>query len=93
LVDGYEADKEAILELSSEELPKELQGKTDEQKRKFIEAKAAERTDVQKQIRELSDKQTAYVTEERKKLAETKTLDTVMVRAVRKQATENGFKY
>lgn len=93
LIDAYKKDKDAVMAMDDEKLPKRLKGKTTEDRQAFIEAKQTERADIQKQISELGKKQKDYVAEKRKDMSETKTLDNIMVTAVRKQASENGFTY
>ena len=93
IVDAYEVDKDRILELEEADLPKELKGKGADERIAFVKAKKVEREAVQKEIAELEDKRQSFVAEKRKQLAATKTLDNVMVDAVRKQALDNGFSY
>jgi len=93
IIDAYKKDQSGVLSLSDEEMPEELKGKTAGERKTFIETKQVERTDIQKQIAELGQKQKNYVVEKRKEMSETKTLDNIMVTAVRKQASETGFKF
>ncbi|MCF6220276.1 MAG: VWA domain-containing protein [Robiginitomaculum sp.] len=93
IVDAYKKDKDAVMKMAEDKLPEELRGKTANERKAFIEAKQAERAQIQKQIAELGKKQKAFVAEKRKQMAATNTLDNVMVKAVRKQAAERGFKY
>ncbi|PHR91602.1 MAG: hypothetical protein COA69_10415 [Robiginitomaculum sp.] len=93
LLDAYKKDGDRILEMEESALPDELKGKTEAERKIFIEEKSAERALLQTQISELSKKQRAFVTQKRKDMATTKTLDTVMVTAVRKQAKDSGFSY
>lgn len=93
IVDAYKKDEKAVLAMDEEKLPEELKGKTENERKEFIEAKQRERSGIQKQIAELGQKQKDYVAEKRKEMSETQTLDNIMVTAARKQAAENGFKY
>lgn len=93
VVDAYKADKNSILNMEESELPDELKGKNKAERKAFVEAKQSERSDIQKQIAKLSKQQIDFVAKKRKNMAATKTLDTVMVDAVRKQAISNGFIY
>tara|TARA_R110000850_G_scaffold150497_1_gene273190 strand:- start:87983 stop:89128 length:1146 start_codon:yes stop_codon:yes gene_type:complete len=67
LVDRYEKDEEVIENLKKEELPKELQGKTQAQIKAYVEAKTNERDAIQKEIAELAKKRQAYIEKEQKK--------------------------
>ncbi len=93
LIDAYKKDKQAVMEMAEDKLPAELKGKSAAERKAFIEAKQTERAEIQKQIAELGKKQREFVAEKRKQMSATKTLDNVMVTAVRKQAMDNGFKY
>lgn len=93
LLDAYKADGDRILEMEEAELPDELKGKTETERKAFIEEKSEERAKLQAQISALSKKQRSFVAQKRKDMATTKTLDTVMVTAVRKQAKDSGFSY
>ena len=93
IIDAYKKDQGAVLEMEEDKLPEELKGKTADERKTFIEAKQVERSDIQKQIAELGQKQKTYVAEKRKEMSETQTLDNIMVTAVRKQASETGFEY
>ena len=93
LVDAYEADEEALSNVTDKDLPKELQGKTESELKQFVEAKQLERKVTSKELRALEDKRESYVAEKRKDFAESKTLDNVMIDAVRRQAKESGYKF
>lgn len=93
IVDAYEADEDAILKLDDEALPKEMKGMDKDARMAFVEEKTEERKAVQTEIKSLEEQRTAFVAEKRKEMADTKTLDNVMVSAVRKQASENGYQF
>ncbi len=93
LVDAYRKDADGVLAMDEAKMPEILKGKTTEQRQAFIEAKQAERAEIQKRIRELGAKQKVYVAEKRAAMAASRTLENVMVKAVRKQAVERGFEY
>jgi hypothetical protein len=93
LIDAYKVDKKTVLELEAEELPVEMKNLDDKERVKFIEEKQEERTAVQSEITELEKKRQEFLTDKRKEMRAAKTLDNVMVEAVRKQASENGFSY
>lgn len=93
IIDAYKKDKKSVMEMEDDKLPEELKGKTADERKVFIEAKQLERADIQKQIADLGKKQRAFVAEKRKEMSDTKTLDNIMVKAVRKQAEDSGFKY
>ncbi len=93
IIDAYKKNQESVLGLEDDQMPDELKGKTVDERKAFIESKQAERQNIQMQIKELGKKQKNYVAEKRQEMSDTKTLDNVMVSAVRKQAAQIGFKY
>lgn len=67
LVDKMKDDKEVITKLKKEELPAELQNKTKEEIKIYVDKKTKEREIIQKEISELGKKRQAYIDEEMKK--------------------------
>lgn len=72
LVDKVKDDKEAVSKLRKDELPKELQNKSTEEIKVYVEKKSKEREAIQKEIAELAKKRQDYIDAETKK---TKTQD------------------
>ncbi len=67
LVDKVKQDKDAVMKLKKEELPKEYQNKSKEEINKIIAEKAVEREKIQKEIGELAKKRQEYIDAEAKK--------------------------
>jgi uncharacterized coiled-coil protein SlyX len=67
LVDKVKKDKDAVLKLKKEELPKEYQNKTKEEINAIIAEKAVEREKIQKEIGELAKKRQEFIDAEAKK--------------------------
>lgn len=67
LVDKVKEDKEAVTKLKKEELPKELQNKSKDEIKVYVEKKSKEREAIQKEIGELAKKRQAYIDAEAKK--------------------------
>lgn len=67
LVDKVKEDKEAVSKIKKEELPKELQNKTTEEIKVFVDTKAKERESIQKEIAALAKKRQDYIDAETKK--------------------------
>jgi hypothetical protein len=66
-----------------------------EQRKEYVAAKAKERDDVAKQIRELSTKRDAYVKEEiaKKGLDTNKSFDEAVRKSINEQAAKRGFEF
>ncbi len=67
LVDRVKDDKTALKKIKKEELPAELQSKTEAEIEAVLAAKTKERESIQKEIAELAKQRQAYIDEENKK--------------------------
>jgi len=93
LVDAYKKDSKKIEDLSDDELPAELKGKSKTERKKYIEDKQLERDKIQNQIKELNEKRSKYVLEQKKNNPQENTLDAVMIKTVREQAQKKNYKF
>lgn len=75
------------------QLPKELEGKTEEEMKQIIAAKAKEREEIQKQIRDLTEKRQKWLNDNRKKEADDSTLDKAIIESIHKQAAGKQFSF
>jgi hypothetical protein len=93
LVDAIEDKIVKLEDLKNEDLPKEMQGMSIEQKYQYIANKKVERQKIQAKIRELYELRTKYVEKKSKEInADTKdTLDYVMIQALKEQLAAKGF--
>ncbi len=93
LISSLEKKQVELEELKEEELPEELKKLNTAERKKYIGEKAKQRTEIQKQIKELSVKRDAFIQEQRKKNAEsdTDTLDTAVIKALQDQAKKKQF--
>jgi hypothetical protein len=93
LVDAYKKDEKKLESISDDEMPEELKGKSNSERKKFIQDKQNEREKIQKQINELNDKRSKYVLDQQKNNAKENTLDAVMIKTVREQAQNKNYKF
>ncbi len=91
LVDASKDQSFELEEVADKELPKELQGKTLEEKQKYIDEKADQRAKIQKEIKELDKKRQQYVAEKQKESGDDAMLDKVMIKAIKEQAVSKNF--
>jgi hypothetical protein len=93
LVDAAKQTNFNLGDIKEDQLPEELRQLAPEERMKYIETKATERAEIQKQIQELAAKRQAFVQEEVKKqgLASDKALDAAVTRSIREQAQKKGF--
>ncbi|NNC70032.1 MAG: VWA domain-containing protein [Flavobacteriaceae bacterium] len=82
---GFSYDK-----LNKKNLPKDLQGKSTEEVKKYVAKQRSKRKEIQARINELNKKRTVYVA---KKQSEnnSKSLDKAMIEAIKKQAKRKNY--
>ncbi len=59
LVDAADKDKDAVAKAEEKELPKEMKGMSLEQRKQYVDQKAADRKAIQGEIKLLNDKRQA----------------------------------
>lgn len=92
LVDASKRKEFDVTKVKESELPKELVGKTKQQKQDFIALKSKERETVIMQIGLLNVKRNTYIAEKSKTLSgDDLSLDAAMIKAIREQATKKNF--
>jgi hypothetical protein len=95
LVDAVKDKKTDLAAIPKEELSAEMQKLSVEELKVVVETKSVERTEIQKQIRELSTQRAAFIVEEEKKQVEkggAKSLGAVMKEVLAEQAAKKGLK-
>lgn len=93
LVDGTKKGKVKVEEMKEEELPAELRGKSVEERKALVDAKAKEREALQTRIQKLDKERSKYVADKQKAQASegADTLDQAILKSVRTQAEAQSF--
>ncbi len=93
LVDALREGRKSLKDLKPEELPAELKGKTPEEQKAWLDAKAKERAELQAKLVELSKKRDAFLAEELAKRGTKDGFDAVVKEALRAQAAKKGITF
>lgn len=91
LVDKYNQDKTALKTIKKDELPTELQSKSQAELEQYVAAKAKERAQLQKEISELAKKRDAYILEEQKKEGIQDDFGRAIILSIQTFATKKGY--
>ena len=93
LVDAFIADSTIIQNIDKKDLPKELQGKSEDELNKYVELKIKERKEIQNKISELSVKRDTFIKDERAKDKSDKKDDfgTAVTKSIKERAVNKGF--
>ncbi len=94
LLDALENGTVKLEAISDDNLPEIMRGMTLTEKRAYVAGKKTEREAIKKTIRDLSQKRTAYIEQQRKSSTNNgeNTLDRVIIQSLRQQLAAKGFK-
>lgn len=95
LVDAVRDQSDKLATLKEEQLPEEMKSMTAEQRKAYVDAKAAERVKIKEEIKKLNAEREKHVTEEMKKqkASDTDTLDSAMIKCLREQAQKKNYSF
>lgn len=92
LVDAVQAEQIDLDKVKRENLPKNMQSMTTQERKAYVESQAQQRTEIQTRIQQLNEQRKAYVAEEMKKQqGKGQTLGSVIQQAVRTQAQKKDY--
>ena len=94
LLDALENGIVTLDSLSDDDLPEVMRSMTLTEKRAYVADKKAERETIKKTIRDLSQKRTEYVEQQRRTNTNSRenTFDSVIIQSLRQQLAAKGFK-
>lgn len=96
IVDALEQKKVELKDIPKDQLPKEMQSMTPEEREAHVKKLADQRKEIQKKIGELEVKRQAFIAEERKKQVDAskpESLGEAFLKAVREQAKKKGYEF
>ena len=92
LVDAYDDAEFEISSIKKDELPEELQSKSENEIKKFVESKKNEREEIQKEIKKYNSKRLTYIAENQKN-NNSGELENAMIQAIKKQAASKNYSW
>lgn len=93
LVDAARTDDKAIEKAKDAELPKEMKGMNVEQRKAYVQKKAAERKNIQKEIQDLSVKRQSYIEANTTKEEKEAMLDAAMIKSIKERAKSKNLSW
>lgn len=93
LVDASKNGKADIATLDEKTLPKEMQGKTEEEKTAYVEQKAKERVRIQTEIQALNAQRQQYLETNKPKDAANNSLDEALIGSIKVKAKEKNITF
>jgi hypothetical protein len=96
LVDHVFQDNAKIEDIKEEDLPDNMKKMSMAERKAYLEGKKKEREEIQKKVASLNAERAKFVSEEQEKLAKKdgkETLDTAVIKSVRKQAEAKKYEF
>lgn len=93
LVDAKKEGKVKIEELKENELPKEMQKMSVEERKAYVDKMSKEREALQNKINKLNDERSKYVAQKMLENKNDNTLDAVMIKTIRDQAKQKNYSF
>lgn len=94
--DLVDAEKEKDFDykkLKKKQLPKELQGKSTSEIKEYVKGKSEERAKIKQEIQELNKKRRKYVAKKKAESNSKDELNSVMMKAIKKQAKRKNYEW
>ncbi len=93
--DLVDAEKEGvnIEEIPKDQLPKEMQSMTNEERKEYVDQKAKERENIQSEINKLDQQRRDYIAKQSEENKQDNTLDAAMLKIIREQASNKNYKF
>ncbi|WGH75113.1 VWA domain-containing protein [Tenacibaculum tangerinum] len=93
LVDASEEKEIDYSSLKKKQLPKHLQNKSTQEIKVYVDKKRKERAEIQEKIQELSKKRKSYVAKKQRESSKKNELESVMIKAIKKQAQKKNYSW
>ena len=93
LVDAKKQGSVDLENIPKDQLPKEMQSMTKEERKAYVDKKAKEREDYQKQISKLDQQRRDYISQKIAENPKENTLDAAMLKIIREQASNKNYKF
>jgi hypothetical protein len=93
LVDAVQNKSVDLNKIESEDLPANMQSMNTDEKVAYVNARAAERTQLQARIQQLNEQRNKYVAEQAAKQPQADTLGAAVKQAVREQAQKKNYTF
>ena len=93
LIDKSQEEKINYSEIKRTNLPKELQNMSDEALEKYVNTLGKERAVIKNKMNKLDQKRRAYITNKQQDSAKNNELESVILKAIKKQAIKKNYKW
>jgi hypothetical protein len=93
LIDKSQEEEINYSEIKRTNLPKELQNMSDEALEKYVNTLGKERAVIKNKMNKLDQKRRAYITNKQQDSSKNNELESVILKAIKKQAIKKNYKW
>ncbi len=93
LVDAVKKDPRIMDKMEDQDLPPEMKGMDDRERREYVVGMGKKREELQERINRLNAERRRYLEEKMKDMSGENTLDRAIIEAVRRQAAEKDYRF
>ena len=93
LVDASEDKEVDYNKIEKKQLPKNLRKKSSKEIKSYVDAKRKERAKIQQKIKDLDKKRRIYIAKKQQKNSKKNELESVMTKAIKKQAKKKNYSW
>ncbi len=93
IVDGVSGGSVELENMKDEDLPDEMKGMNEKQRKEYVDRMSKKRAKIQERILKLSEERRAYIEKKQKAAGNDETLDSAVIKTVREQGKEKKFSF
>jgi len=93
IVDGVKGGSVNLPSMKDDDLPAEMKGMNDSQRKEYVEKMSRKRAKIQERILKLSEERRVYIDRKQKEMSNDETLDSAVIKTIREQGREKKFNF
>ena len=93
IVDGVIGGRVELSEMKDADLPAEMKGMNETQRKNYVEKMSKKRAKIKEKISRLSEERRKYIEKKQKEMSSDETLDSAVIKAIREQGKEKKFDF
>lgn len=93
IVDGVRDGNVELSEMKDEDLPAEMKGMDDRQRKEYVDKMAKKREKIRERINRLSEERRAYIEKKQSEMSNDETLDSAVIRMIREEGRKKNYDF
>jgi hypothetical protein len=93
IVDGVKGGSVDLKNMKDDQLPAEMKGMNDTQRKEYVDKMSKKRAKIQERIQKLSEERRVYIEKKQKEVSTDETLDSAVIKTIREQGKDKKFDF